>query len=63
MSSGEGRPVKVKIMDKRLVVGATSSQITTLAAWDLGGTLADVSLTGAPADGSAAVSPAGVRPR
>ena len=53
----------VKIMDKRLVVGATSSQITTLAAWDLGGTLADVSLTAASAEGSATVSAAGVRPR
>jgi flagellar biosynthetic protein FliO len=40
----------IKVMDKRLVVGATASQIVTLASWDLGGTLHDVGNPFAPLD-------------
>lgn len=61
-SLGPNRTIYVvKVMDKRLVVGATASQITTLAAWDLGGALADVP-AGASAD-VAALSALGGRPR
>jgi flagellar biogenesis protein FliO len=35
----------IKIMDKRLVLGATPTQISMLAAWDLGGALSDPSNT------------------
>ena len=40
----------IRVMDKRLVVGATASQIVTLASWDLGGTLKEVGNPFAPLD-------------